>query len=542
MEKNSKYYQKQMGKGVGWRRYLHTIYLLQIIPNKDFGFGEFVLKSESSEVKGNTVKQLITAIDNIITADNLVVKNSNSKDTVMIFVDDFDKIRAFIPSKHLEEDSCNRFICFKEVVEFREWDRLVPTNTKEEDVFNVLMIWQKLFIENKTPYLTLAQYPRKKMLNEYYAKELMPENDTQLKIMYQGLHSGVLYSDYTPIIERPMIGADIVSAYIHSIAYKKHCMTTPTKTDPSKWEEYLRSNVQGSIGLYTITYECNHEAIKCYKQYVSTTNYNVDKDQPSLELGQHTVKIVLCDIDLVTLQDFEDFKIINIECNALYTWRKGYLPDCIRYYCVNQFIQKNTLKKGSLEQLLYKQVLNSGFFGNFLYEAKSYISGRMKLKYGQYKAVSHACPLWGIYTCAYVRNTIITLGQQLDGWHYSDTDSIYCDYTPNNVRLVEEYNDQIINYNESLTELLRYTPEQCKYSYKLGQFVFDNLITKFRFFNYKQYAYKTINNDIVVKCSGCSHKDYDDSIFTDPNFRFKYILLRKKWSKNYYCVRRIIVD
>ena len=535
MNNGVEYYIKQEGPGRGYRYYLSTLFMLEIDVNADYNLGHYRIRCDKWDVTGTTHQQLYAVIKTIIADNGLVVRKKCSKDVAIIYVNDLDLIKAFFPKTTLREG----FQCweYKDVIQFRSWHSLLPKgiNLSYDDIYYILtQYWQPLFKQYKRPFLTLPQYPRKTMLQRGQASALMPDNISQLDIMYESLHQGLLYTDgNTDTITSPIIGIDLVSAYIHAIVFHKHCCSKPIKVSADKWEEYIYKEDKGCIGWYDIEYECNHPAIYCYKEYF---------EQQNLSTGHHTVRISLCDIDLINLINFEHFRIINITCKALYVYDIDYLPKSIRDYCIAQFIKKCTTPHDTLDYALQKTILNSGFFGNFLHESKQYLENENRPKYYQFVKDASACPLWGVYTCAYVRKDIITLALQVDGWHYSDTDSIYCDSTQRNEELINNFNLERWIDNMQLCDLLGYTDEQKKYIVGLGQFKPSEQIIKFRYFTYKRYAYLTVDGKLTVKAAGAlSTQKYDESIFDNIDYTFKMPMQIKTVDKNYYRVDNLIV-
>lgn len=531
------HYKKHEGPGIGWRYYMSTIWMCEICVNDDGSFKSYVLKCKEKEYTGNKVKELYANLKSIIVDNGLTTKNKNSKDIALVYVNDLDLVKAFFPKTTI---TFGFKMCeYKDNIQFRNWNDLMPKgiNLTSDDIFNTLLWWGKKFKEYGRTFLTLPQYPRKTMLQRGGASDLMPENVQRLDIIYKSIHSGLLYSDKTSVVDTPMIGVDLVSAYIHAIVYGKHCASQPIRTDVNKWEEYTYAEDKGCVGWYDLEYNCNHPAIRCYKDYF---------DEEPLQTGHHTVRISLCDIDLINLINFKEFKIIKITCKALYVYDVDYLPQYIRDYCIEQFIKKCTLPKDTLEYALQKTILNSGFFGNFLHETKQYIDGYYAntntMRYFAFVKNASACPIWGIYTCAYVRKDMFNLAMQVEGWRYSDTDSVYCDDTPHNRALVNAFNERRWLDNMQLCNVLNYSDDVQKYVVTLGQFKPSEQITKFRFFNYKQYAYITTSGELTVKAAGATSKQtYDRTVLDDPEFRFKVDFTSKSVDTNYYKLTHILI-
>lgn len=525
MKKLQDCYKAIVGFGVT-NTYVKTLYLLDINV-VDTKFGGYTLRSKDKTFTGKTKKELTNALSSLVDFYGLQYRSSGSRDVVLVYVDDLDKIRAFFNKKEIETDvNFSDYRIYYGCIEFRCWKDIL-TNRINDNIMDALLVWEDIFAKNRYPYISLAQYPRKqiKKMRKGMAYDLFPADRWSLYHIYQAVHGGVLYSDGVQDINTPMLGVDLTSAYIYSIVYEKHCASAPVKDNSLDWRKYINNPDYGSIGVYEIEYECWHGAISCYHIY--------NDKNTKLQVGRHKVMISLSSVDLHTLMIVDWFDIISINCKILYTFKLDYLPEEIREFCLAEFVKKCTLDKESMAYKVQKQLLNAGFFGNFLYEAKKVydkipLLAHEELKQELYHTRKDASttPIWGIFTMAYVKQTIITVGSQVDGWHYSDTDSIYCDLTINNSNIINNYNSEVCKRNVELMKKLKYTGEKVA---TLGQFDVEGYIKRYRYFNPKHYAYQLMDNTIIVKAAGIKHREYDDTVFTDPNFRF----LIERWETQY---------
>lgn len=481
-------------------KYSEQIGILEITIEND-EFGGYILQTDDSYTCGYDLQHLKYTLE-MLTAD-FEIRTEKARDLMLVYVDDLAKISAFFEVEFMY----NRFgkaIIWKNI-EFRSFK---PFSKKGD--FDVLMDWQARFNADGYPYLTPSQYVRKHVekLNKGNAADIFPDRE-HLPIIQHAVHGGVLYCKDNRIYDekllgpdQKLIGFDITSAYIYSIAFEKHCSSKPKIIDKNDWDMYLNSNDFGTIGVYKIKYTCVSTVISCFKAY------NGEK----LKKGEHlTVEICLTNIDLRTLMSIDVCTIEAVECELLYCFKLDYLPKCIRDYCVDVFIQKEHAVPKSAEYKNIKVMLNSGFFGNFIYILNKYLAvegsrSEKRRAYYNIKKDAAVSPIWGIFTMSHVKNTIINLGLKTTGWIYSDTDSIYCYDDSYNRQLITDYNKNLLARNKQLCDEFEYPIE----AMALGCFDIDAEIKRFRAWKTKVYCYETIEGELVIKAAGTDKDDLEN--------------------------------
>ena len=199
---------------VGWGEY-HAYsdqYGILYINSKDNGdFDDFTLKYNDHSFTGCNVDQLLSVFD-ILTCD-FETRSKNAKDLMLVFVRDLNQVRAYIP---YDKDIGRRILSGH--IEFRCWEDFA-----KKDFEAALAEWNKTFITNGYPYLTPSQMPRKQMqsaLKNEPTDEIYPSLN-QLPLVAKSVHGGICYARDQKI-HYDMLGFDLVSAYIYSIAVKKH--------------------------------------------------------------------------------------------------------------------------------------------------------------------------------------------------------------------------------------------------------------------------------------------------------------------------------
>ena len=220
--------------------------------------------------------------------------------------------------------------------------------------------------------------------------------------------------------------------------------------------------------------------------------------------------------------------VSSIQCLVLYTFELDYLPEEFRKFCAEEFIKKESLPKGTVAYTVQKIRLNGGFFGNLLYDAKRLSeikdAGERRHELKRKKREAAMAPQWGIFTIAHARSSVYAVGLNVCGWHYSDTDSVYCDDDSYNRNLVRDFNQRVRNENIELCHFLGYDQmfgEDALKLLDLGTFKLEAEIKQFRAWGTKIYAYETIEGKVIQKASGYDKEKlpYDAEIVFNPDYK-----------------------
>ena len=466
----------------------------------DSGFQGFTLTNvaDMTSNQGSTVEELDCLIGSLHSKYSLKVEKGHFKDRLLIYVEDFEIILTLFGDRVTNMNTSKIVQCGN--IEFRSWKEFT-----RKDPIPVMKDWGNRFKEGKCPYLTPSQYSRKRLkkVAKGKASDVFPSDIKQLYLSRVAVHGGVLYNRPEEGIVTDLLGFDICSAYIHSLVFKKHASSEMRQTDPGRWRDYLKSMDRGSIGLYRITYNSIFTSIRCFH----------DTQDNRLQTGEHTVEIALSNVDLNILIETTYPGVSSITCLLLYTFDLDYLPVEFRQYCAEEFLKKQTLPKGSAAYNNQKVILNGGFFGNLLYEAKSLSeiedAGERREALKRTRKDAATAPQWGIFTMAHAKSSVYRIGLQVCGWHYSDTDSIYCDKDSYNVKLINSFNQAVRDENIELCHILGYDQmfgEDAKHLLDLGMFKLEAEIKRFRAWGCKMYAYETVDGEVIQKASGCDKK------------------------------------
>lgn len=390
----------------------------------------------------------------------------------------------------------------------------------------------KVFIGERfhiTPNMRLRWKLRQIRTNEELdiAAKCAPLTRTLYTSHRKALYSGLFYakSINNNIIEDNIISVDRKSAYIYEMLFRKFNTDTFRVDKIENWEKYYNDINNGkiysrnrvSIGFYRIVYKPNKELSRIIRIYDKKFKFSRrTKDE------EITTNLMLVDIDLWIINQI--VTVVDIECLSLHSAPLGSLPKYLRQTLYSQFISKENAKNNKFSYTIEKTVLN-GIVGdcvrkilppnpypNHTEEHYNYIKNVISAKYSNYK---HSEPLvneyWGILDWAYARYDIFTLGQYIDDWYYSDTDSIFCKDTDYNRKRIALHNKQLIKDMKKYVnneDIIDFDYDMLK---GIGTYTDLKYINKIKVFNCKQYAY-VVNNTIegdeyIIKASGCNKDD-----------------------------------
>ena len=460
---------------------------------------------------GENVVDLLATLKDIKKDYNLVTYSSNKKDILVIYTD-----RCWELSCYLYNYTTDRFPYYFQVldnIEFRQcWEKDIK---KAEDIAK----WAKyyidnLFCEDEYFYITPSQIFRKRI--ERKCKEsgvtlgydVFPKYYADFEFIKKALFGGICYCPYpNKLFEQPIIEIDLKSAYIYCFL-KAHCSSAIKEVDPKYWESYLKNPAKMSIGQYKITYTSWSNKVTCYK------NIDGEHCKPTKDGVPYTDTFIMNNTDLYLF--LNTINVTGVDCEYLVDFNLDILPkeiiDCVK----DAFIEKEHAT-GEAKKL--KKVILNSIYGNCIRNVDSFEEYKERLN----KDV--LAPQWGILITSYCKELIYGLGSQLDGWLYSDTDSIFCFDTPENREKIKAYNQKIRDDVKYICDLYGYDFEELK---NLGTFVIEKQITKFKAWKQKQYVFTTTDGNIEKKAAGCNREvAVDDSIYLRKEVPIGEKILRK---------------
>ena len=482
---------------------------LNIISVGDGGYlKEWVMYDEDGEyVRGKGVSDFVNLLHLLKIKYNLEVHSVSCRDKIIIYLDNVMKIMGFFKNQITDEFS-TMSVTLLDNFEFRSYKLW----NKELKAINAAYFMQKitneLFVPEKYFYLTPNQRTRKLLAKECrkekndIAKKLFPETPSSYNLLREALFGGICYCPYPNlIVENPMIELDIKSAYIYIMLNKKFPISRIENVDVKNYEYYLNNQYESSLGIYKIKYTTASNIITCYKYYDN------DGKAHHLQKGKNVeVILTLNSIDLNILLNLRNVYILDIECIYLEVYKLDYLPKYVCSKLIEEYVKKSQINEDTSPELykVQKTVLN-GIYGNTI--------KKIDLDhYNDKKSKAYLAPQWGIWTTSYTKELLLGLALQMEGWLYSDTDSIYCFNNISNCSKIEAYNAQILCNIYDLSDRIGCDYELLK---ELGKFEVKHHIKKFKALCQKEYLYTTTENKIIVKAAGCSKEQMkvDDDLY-----------------------------
>lgn len=461
---------------------------------------------------GENVEDFIRTLQNLVDFYKLEIYNDFSKDAVLIYIDNVEKLYGFFLKYVTAEfmpHSCE--ICrFFEFRSYKTWQKDIVYAKEAAKIMQKFV--DQLFVPEKYFYLTPNQRTRKllakacKEEKSTVAKDAFPENPFAYNVLRSALFGGICYCPLPGVIkEKPILGLDIKSAYIYSLLTQKFPVSKAKEENPENWEFYVKNEFEGSLGTYKITYTTASTIVHCFK----------DLNGKNLVSGQNvTVTLTLTNVDLAILLSLEKVYIKEVVCTYLEVYDLDYLPRYVVARLVEEYLKKSHIDKEKNPELykLQKTILN-GIYGNCI--------KNINLEFFKKKKDSaYLTPQWGIWTTSYTKKHLLGLALQMSGWLYSDTDSIYCYDTRENREFLKAYNEKTRKIMASFCERTGYIhPELLE----LGEFELEYEIKKFKALKQKEYLFtievekeittedgKTIKikeDKIIVKAAGCSKEE-----------------------------------
>jgi len=454
------------------------------------------LTTQSQTFTGNDIYDLLDLLKKFIKDYKLTQYSNTKKDILVIYTNRLKALYCYLynyVSTAFLIDNTNENKGYFQVmnfIEFRQCFNKELSNSVDianygNDLFEYIFVPHKIapFTESGVSRKIIKQNCSKAKCT--LGKDIFPEN-YDLYTLYKGsAHGGICYSpaNYHDF-KCDMLAVDLKSAY-------SYCYTLPLpisageEVNTDNWDKY-----DNFIGEFTITFKNKAKQLGVIRD-IDDNKFDTtgDKVTQTFRLNNIYLEVILRYI-----------KVYKIECNELYTFEVNTIPKPYLDTIINFFVKKETTKGG--ERASWKIGLN-GISGNTI----------RNLSYNMFKNYSdkELPPQWGSFLMAYCFRAVVEMGERVDGWIYSDTDSIYCLDTPKTRQAIEDYNQKAQAHNKWLCEEYGYDFEVLK---NLGNFIIENKIIRFRAIANKQYAYKCESGAVIVKAAGCVKQPYySDEVF-----------------------------
>ena len=403
------------------------------------------------------------------------------KDQVMIYTENMAKALGILQDA-FKVSSDSIFKDSTQIKQFTIFDYFVISMTggwtDAEDVIDIYNdmtnVMNTVFIPNSRVYLTPYQYNRKRLKKLNVEPSVVPKNIGEHTFWRNAYYGGAAFSKRNITYKMPIIEYDRKSAYLYE--YFMPHMSGPLKEiNTSEWKRWLDNfEVTNSVGTYSITFEMTHRLLNIF---------NSEKRPWQLN-KEYTIKITLLSIDLKLFMQCADIK--SITCTSLFEYEVSMLPKSVIDHIVQCYINKETYK-----DLLHKKIANANY-GSLCMDLD-------KDKIKELKKKPYYSPMWGYEIAAYARQHLYDCGKNLQGWIYSDTDSIFCMKTPENEVIINEYNMYMQKVIKKACEYYDLNFESIK---KIGLFKFETEITEMIVRGIRTYAYVDVEGNFVQKASG----------------------------------------
>lgn len=472
----------------------HSVYLTQVyaldlkcdfIDSKAV-LSDWTLVTSNKSYRGKNLFELKNKLYDLIKLHDLKTYSNKCfyKDQVLVYVNNTAKAKGILQDLFT---ITNEFSDDKTIHQFTIMNYFVISTcegwTESMFALNIYNDMQKImneyFIPNEKVFITPYQYNRKRLRKMNTTPSILPDSYSEYQIWKSCYYGGAAFSDRNIDYNIPIIEYDRKSAYLYE--YFIPHMSGPLKEiDTNNWKKWLDNmKVTNSLGVYKITFEMTHGMLNVFKTGKKPFEYN----------KEYTIDITLLNIDLKLFFKCADVK--SIECLTLYEYETNMLPKPVIDHIVNCYLDKETYKDN-----LHKVIANANY--------GSLCINLTNQKLNELRDKPYYCPMWGYEIVAYARQHLYDCGCKLDGWIYSDTDSIFCRKTPENEVIINEYN----NYMQKVIK------RACEPDYynldfelvkKIGLFKFEVEIKKMCIRGIRTYAYIDIDNNFVQKASGmCS--------------------------------------
>lgn len=440
---------------------------------------------------GKGAKELMELLSILVESYNLKWYSKATRDTIVIYTNNLLKVKGLF-REYNSTDFADFMITIFDYFQFRDISRWKDLDDSLQIAEYAQYMIDTLFIPERYFYITPNQVPRralKQTCNDNTATIVFPDDFDEYSLFRKALFGGIVYVPYKNfIVNDPVICLDLTSAYIYDLLIEKHVSSPLKRQDTNNWKYFLDSKSETSIGKYIIKYSCPHNKIRCFK--------NINGKH--FESGIQEEEVIFTAIDLALLCDLAN--VMDIKCEWLYSYEVSTLPKYMLDEIVKQYIKKVDLKNDEAAYNLQKPIVN-GIFGDCIRNYDEHTFYRTK------KSPTVA-PQWGIWCCAYARKNLLKLANIVEGWVYSDTDSIYCFDTEENLKLVEAYNEKARIKVKAFCDLYGYNYEKLK---DLGTFKVEKHIKRFRAISQKTYMYETTDGQFKLTAAGLNQKTIEVS-------------------------------
>jgi len=466
--------------------YLYDVYTLDLnckFINTKAELKSWTLKGPNNIYSGKTTKELRNRLYELIRNRNL--KPHSDKcfyyDQILIYTDNILKAKGILQDEFVitEEFKDDRSIRSFTILDFfviqdpSGWTDSTDIIDMHDDMTNVM---NKYFRPNERVYISPYQYNRNMIRKKNTEDSIMPEYNEYNTIWKPCYYGGAAFSDRNILYDEPIIEYDRKSAYLYE--YFMPHMSGPLKEiDKNEWTRWIDNmEITNSLGRYKITFEIEHRFLNVYNRSKKDWKFETE----------YTETFTFLNTDLKIF--LSGAKIKSIECLFLFEYKTSLLPKPVIDHIVGCFLDKETYKDD-----LHKTIANANY--------GSLCRDLTKKQFDELKKHPWYCPMWGFEIASYARKHLFECGSKLDGWIYSDTDSIFCRKTEHNEVVIKKYNDFMQEVIKRACEPDYYNLNFEKIK-KLGLYKFETEIKQMIIRGVKTYAYIDVEGNFVQKASG----------------------------------------
>ena len=497
--------------------YLYTFFTLHFnceYKNNDGLLISWVLKNNIDIHTGSTVKELIDLLKKFIKEYDLKSHSDKCfyKDQVLIYTDNVAKIYGFtqkyasdeFPNKTVEIQSFNLLEYFV-VCSYTSW-----VDKDCDDIYKEMKYTMETkFIPNKRVFLTPYQYSRK-IDKKAKNKCIVPKSIPEFKYWFEAYYGGCTYIDNKGVYEN-LIEYDRKSAYLYEY-FMPHMSGKLKKVDTNNWKQWIDFNkITNSIGTYQIKFKMKHKFINVYTD--KKFDFNVEYDQKFRFLNTD-LKIFLQCVEL-----------IDIKCLDLFEYEVSNLPTSYIQHVANDFINKETYQDS-----LHKIIANSNYGSLCMHPSLNDLEA-IHDKVNALNIDPYYCPMWGIEIASYARQHLFECGIKLKGWLYSDTDSIFCLNTVENIDVFNEYNNHMQKVIKIACEMFDLDFDKL---YKLGLFIKKHEIERMVIRGIKTYAFITADKFVAAAAGSNDSNSIEDWFDLDKKLNYGQKVVKHLTDHSYF--------
>jgi len=375
--------------------------------------------------------------------------------------------------------------CLNDVIILTEFAEYI-FNTYEQ--FNYIPLTQTGIVRKDVKRRFGKNYKKHK---EYISK-CYPKENTYKYFMKNVFRGGYVHSNinFTNVIIENVKCVDFTSSYPAVMCQCYYPVTQYEKVEISQFKEFepqycyicqvTFSNLENLTGH---SIESAHKVIKFNKEKTVLDNGRVFSTDDE-------ITVALTELDIIVYSKF--YKWDNYKIELCLRSKKGKLPKQLLENLCYEYGEKCKLKRtgkdDTIEYKISKSKVNSHYgmcvtklnFSEIVYENEEWKKIESEKTYDEIIKSEFLLPQYGIYITTWARYNLLTTVAKMENVIYCDTDSIYYIDSEKNSKVINEYNDKILQKNKFLF------PDNTDF-HDLGMFSNDGNYKYFKTLGCKRY-------------------------------------------------------